>query len=778
MTALALLAGASLGLGAAAPAKTTWLWLVAALLAVWACSPWRRCAVGQVIAMLLAGMAYTSLHARTWEQLRVSVPGTDARVLVEGRVLGVPERWHGTWRFDLDAALVEGHVIEAIGSEAATDAAHGEVRLRRMRLQWRAEGAGPRAGERWRLLVRLLPLEQTRNFVGGDAARHAFRDGVHGAGRVLPSARNQRLSLASQSVQGVRARIATRVHESIADPDASALVTALAVGLTGGLSLDQWRVFNATGTTHLVAISGLHVTLFAWLAFRAARGVWRWLPPGICDRAPFAYGLGLLAALGYSLLAGLSVPTLRTWLMLAFYVAGRLATRHVAPGRLWSLALIGVLAMDPLAPLAAGFWLSFVAVGVLMFLGDAGTGHGGLGARAASWLRLQVAVTLALAPLCLAVFGSGSSLGVVVNLVAIPLVSFLFVPVVLAGALAAWLLPEMAPPIFALASGLYDACWPALAWCADLPSASWRVSPPPWWYVLGTLAVGVGLCRWPLLLRMSAACAALPLWFTAPASPPRDQAWVDVLDAGRGSVVLVRTRTRSLLFDTGEAWQTRGRRMRELVLPALDEANLHVDVLLLPALDEDRAAAAAALWQRGVGSLIVGGGWTGSVMPVTLCRDSRWAWDGVQFESIVSGDGGACHLRVASGAGSMLLAGELDAASARERLSRPPALEAGAWVVTPRGDRDAVLSRWIEAAGPALVVAAGGVEGAHSRARVLEHWGRAASRVLDTHRDGAVRLSLDAAGVRVRAVAAEARYPFVWRRALRYDPAAARRDIR
>jgi len=193
----------------------------------------------------------------------------------------------------------------------------------------------------------------------------AFRDGVHLHARVLPSVLNTRLALAAPSIDAVRARIATRIASRVADPDAAGLITALAVGLTDGMSTDQWRVFNATGTTHLVAISGMHVTLFALLAFAAARRLWRLLPGRALEREPFALLAGIAAAGGYALLAGFSVPTQRTWLMLAVFAGARLGARPLDAARTWSLALILVLLLDPRAPLAAGFWLSFVAVGVI-----------------------------------------------------------------------------------------------------------------------------------------------------------------------------------------------------------------------------------------------------------------------------------------------------------------------------------------------------------------------------------------------------------------------------
>ncbi len=165
---------------------------------------------------------------------------------------------------------------------AIVDPASTDPRLRRARLAWRNAPVAPRVGERWRWLVRLAPVYGRRNFTGIDNERAAFRDRVQLAGRVLPAALNARLTLANSSIDTLRARVAARIAEHVADPDAAALLTALAVGLTPGMSADQWRVFNATGTTHLVAISGLHVTLFAMLALIAARALWRCPPfPGL-----------------------------------------------------------------------------------------------------------------------------------------------------------------------------------------------------------------------------------------------------------------------------------------------------------------------------------------------------------------------------------------------------------------------------------------------------------------------------------------------------------------
>ncbi len=505
---------------------------------------------------------------------------------------------------------------------------------------WRDAAFVPRPGERWRLLVRLAPLRDVHNFAGADPARHAFRDGVHFAGRVLPSTLNTRLALASPSVDTLRARVALAIREEVADPDAAALLIALAVGLADRLSADQWRVFNATGTTHLVAISGLHVTLFALLAFVAARHLWRWLPwVRRVDREHFAMLLGLAAAGGYALLSGFAVPAQRTWLMLAIFACARLGARHAGAGRVWSLALVAVLCTDPRAPLSAGFWLSFVAVGVILMSSTATTAapeSATITSRLANLVRLQCAIVLALAPLTFAVFDGLSMAGLVVNLVAIPLVSFVLVPLVLAGTLAVFVAPGSCHVFFGVAALLYEWLWPALTCAADFDFSLWRATPAWWWYPYAMLAALILLRRWPLSLRVSAACAALPLMFSAPRLPEPGTARISVLDAGRGAATLVFTHSHVLLFDTGDSWNTRGARLRQWVLPALDARERdHIDVLVLPSLDRDRAQAVATLaFERGVRAVVVGGGWPANSLPVRTCTDSQFHWDGVRIPDL------------------------------------------------------------------------------------------------------------------------------------------------
>lgn len=751
---LLLLAGVLSGLAAVGLPPVTWMYTGGLCAALVLLTPLRQGSTARCLAWLLLGLSMACASTREWQMLKLRPPSNDARVLLDARVETVPSRAGAELRFDAQVQILAGPGA-------------GDGRTRRARLTWRDSPVEPGVGERWHLVARLGAAQPSRNFQGVDAARLAFRDRVHLHAQVLSATLNQRVAPGAAPVDELRAHIARRIGEHIADPDAAGLITALAVGLTGGVSSDQWRVFNATGTTHLVAISGLHVTLFAMLVLWMARAAWRWIPHAHrCPREPFALLLALAAAGGYTLLAGFSVPAQRTWLMLAVFTVARLAARVVPGARTWSLALLVVLLVDVFAPLAAGFWLSFVAVGVIIFMESTALTPAPRPRRA---LTLQLSIMLALAPLTLAVFGNVSLVGLAVNLLAIPVVSFVFVPLVLAGALASWLLPGADSSVYAAAAALYAWLWPALVWAADLDFAQWRVAAPQWWYALAAPAALLLLRRWPAALRVTAVAAVLPLTCGPTRLPASGALQVSVLDAGRGSAVLLATHSHVLLFDTGDSWNMHGTRLARLVLPALDALEVQrVDLLVLPALTADRAQAAALLAsERQLRRILVGGGWPATSLPVETCRDSSFIWDGVAFQFLAAGQRREfCVLRVTVGEFHLLLAGDLDGDAERALAARlPPKAIASELVFMARQASSLASSpRWIEAMGADWVIASGGIADSKSRAQALARWRATGARVLDTHADGGIEIGIGTHGITTLALARSARHPFAWRR--------------
>jgi len=358
----------------------------------------RRSTGWPVVGLLLVSATVTAAVA--WDRLAQRWPqrSSGERVLAMVTVDSLPATQGGALGFEAEVQVVAPRSLQ---------------RSLRLQVTWRdAPRPMPRVGERWWLVLRVDALPVVRNPGGFDVSRAALRSDIDGRATVVTVSSNRRIYAAGRGLDPLRERIEGAIRDTVEDRDAAALFAGLAVGATGTMTREQWQVFAATGTTHLVAISGMHVTLFAWLAAGAARRLWslgaararRRAPP--IGREPFAAVIGTTAALGYALLAGFGIPTQRTVVMLAVWWLMRLGGRERSGFEVLGWALLAVLALDPLAPLSSGFWLSFGAMAVLL-AGDLEKGGVTPGAVRAL-LVTQWRVGIALAPLTLAWFGSVS----------------------------------------------------------------------------------------------------------------------------------------------------------------------------------------------------------------------------------------------------------------------------------------------------------------------------------------------------------------------------------
>lgn len=623
-TALGFLCGALL---AFAPLEPYGVYAGMTLLAVamGAAHAWSRGWVRAtaMAAALLTGFAYTAVHTSAAMAARWPASREGERVLAEARILTIPVARESGTSFDASLAL---------------DPRAGGARLT-ARLVWAHPRTVPQVGETWQLAVRLRAPRGLLNPAGPDMERVWFREGIDALGSVLPStALNARLDADAAPLDRLRARIARRIAATVPDRDAAALLAALAVGVTGELSRDQWRVFNATGTTHLVAISGMHVTLFAVLAIAAARRLWRALNT-LHERLPretFAALLGITAAFGYALLAGLSVPTQRTLVMLSAWRLARAAARAQGLLHAFAIALVVVIVLDPFAPLSSGFWLSFVAVAAIMLTSGARIG------RARWWheaARVQVAVTIALVPVTLAAFGGVSLASLVVNVLAIPLFTLLLVPLTLAATASLAVVPSIADFGFAAGAWGYAQAWPWLEVAAAWPFALVTLAPPAWAWLVIVPATAIAILPWPGRLRATAVAALVPLVAAAPLAPGSSQVAITVFDVGHGQAAVIRTLHEVVIFGTGDSFGTGGRRMARVVVPWLRMQRItRVDRLILPQLRGDHASGAAELVAAlEVGEILVPRPWPGGPEHVALCA-GRARWSSVPARFAVTAD--------------------------------------------------------------------------------------------------------------------------------------------
>jgi competence protein ComEC len=563
------------------------------------------------------------------------------RLLVTARITSIPRLADDGWQFE---ALLEFPTA---------------VRLPKLRGQVRGlkrPPVMPQPGERWQLAVTVMTPAQAS---GG---RGALRDGRSVAVRAVTSELNQRLAVAPPSLTGVRADMADRIRAAVKDPAAAALLAALAVGATGDISDAQWRAFSATGISHLVAISGMHVTFFALLCMRLARWLWRFLPTPVLAavrRESFATVVGVVMAGAYALLSGFEVPAQRTLLMLSVFLLARACDRNTSA--CWSLgaALIAVLVFDPLAVLDAGFWLSYAAVlTIVLFVGQrvslAGDWRGGL--------ELQWIITVALLPVTLLFFGLFSLAGLLINPLAIPYFGLLLVPLTLVATLflmipvsaAQW----VAELLLHIAAELATAIWPLLASVSVSSAGQWFATPHLVWFLAAAAVIGlllIPLDRWGRWLLAGTFIA--PFVMASVPLPGAGDLRVTLLPGGIANVIHVSAGGHDLLFGTGETFASAGRHVRSQILPWLDaEGVQYLDRLVLGRSSADRLAGAAVLLQAGRVDTVYA---TAAAMPlppeVQRCRPARWSWGDAIFEHMDWPGEATCALHVRQGKRSALL---------------------------------------------------------------------------------------------------------------------------
>jgi len=430
--------------------------------------------------------------------------------------------------------------------------------------------------------------------------------------------------------------------------------------------------------------------------------------------------------------------------------------RHLGASRSLLLALLLVLLLDPWAVLAPGFWLSFAAVALLFFVGTARLGSGrGWRATLAAWGATQWAVTIGTLPLLLLLFQQFSLVSPLANAIAIPLVSFIITPLALLFVVLPW------PPLLLVAHALLDFLMSGLDWLAAWPM--WEQPAPP---LAATLLAVVGVI-WLLLPRGFPArwlglCLLLPAVFWPAARPAHGEAWVEVLDVGQGLAVVVRTAGHSLLYDTGPLFSAESDAGQRIIVPHLRAQGVRrLDTLIVTHRDKDHSGGVVAVEE----ALPIGRRLSSvpELQPEPCIDGQSWEWDGVRFAILhpVAADyqrqaarsnNMSCVLQVSSAHGSVLLTADIEARDEQALLARGAGrLRSDVLLVPHHGSGTSSTPPFIAAVGAREAIIPVGYRNRfqHPRADVVDR--HAASRLWRTDRDGAVRVSLVAAGLSVSA---------------------------
>lgn len=512
-------------------------------------------------------------------------------------------------------------------------------------VRWYGGPLDLQAGSTWRLRLKLQPPKHQLNPGVHDRERYHLLNRVGAIASVVQNTANRQLA-PGRGLHYLRQRLSVTVRRYIADPQAAALGVALSVGDRQYLDSALRERLHSTGTAHLVAISGLHIGLVAGGVWLLSGLLWR-LAGHAAGRVPAALAgvfPALVAATFYAALAGFALPTRRALLMVALAFAALLLRRRTSPWTILLLALACVLVLDPLAPLGAGMWLSFGAVAALLWVSR---GRPSVGPKYAQYARLQLVLLIALAPLTLLWFGHIAWLAPAANLVAIPFVGSLAVPVLLTGISVSMFQEAVGGFLLAWAGWLLESLDRGLAFLAVLDPETASRAVPPMPLMLFSMAGsfllllprgvpgklgGIGLLMLPLL------------WL--PPAPPAGRADIFMMDAGHGHAMLVRTREHALLFDTGSSYlstelhallRLQGvSKLDRLVLSNARAGSIGgADLLQIPVIDR-----------------------IGEGQPRRCNEVANWNWDGVHFRFLDrEADGlGDCLLSVEAGGDRLLVA--------------------------------------------------------------------------------------------------------------------------
>jgi len=668
----------------------------------------------------------------------------------------------------------------------------------RLAVSWHAPPGAPlpdaKPGQVWRMALVLRQPHGVRNPHGHDAQGRMFALGiratatVRGVPRLL---RDDPWADAGTAIERIRHAVREGMRRALGDRRYAPVLIALALGDQAGVAREDWRIFNRSGITHLVSISGMHVTLIAGLGGALAAFAWRrarWHGAGPAEFLP-AQAVGaaaaLAVALGYCLLAGWGVPARRTFFMLAVVALAAMARLPLSPSRILALAAAAVVLLDPWAPLAPGFWLSFGAVAILLRAAAAATAapawRAGWRARAALLLaefgRTQFVMTLGLVPMLAYLMHQVSLGSPLANAFAIPVVSFLVTPLaLLCAALGA--LPGL--DVLARAAGvaghaIFD--WMMIP-VSGIGASRWAVLDVPAapWPLLGLALAGTAWALqppgWPA--RQAGWLLMLPMLCWRPERPAPGDWTLTALDVGQGGAIVVETATQAWLFDTGPRWSESADAGERVVAPFLRaRGHRRLDGLVVSHADLDHAGGlasvlaalpvrqsyasfdlAALLRQRSDAA--------GVALPARVrhCRAGQaWRVDGVEFRFLhpagepggASGNARSCVLLIRGRAHAALLPGDIGAAQGRRLAPGLPRVDV---VVAPHhGSATSSSPALVAATGAAHAIAQAGRLNRfrHPAPSVQARWLRAGAAFWRTDLHGAIVATSGPGGLHIAA---------------------------
>lgn len=703
-------------------------------------TPWLFCFI--LCAILGYGYAvFTAQRILSW-----GLPGA-----LEGKVVTITGVIASLPHIQLDQASFEFNL----------QSLEGKVQQTRLRLLWFHYPANVALtpGSNWQFQVRLKKPHGLVNPGSFDYEKWLFARGIRATGYILSGAQqpaSNNFSLRDIN-EKFRQRLQLKIQHTLEGEVTAGLITALIMGAQSGITPQQWQVMQATGTNHLMAIAGVHISFVAGFIYFLVNFLWRrsqrcmlWMP------APLAAACGsLVAAVCYSALAGFALPTQRALLMLILFMLGLFLRRQLSVWNAFTLALLLVLVVDPLATFTVSFWLSFGAVFAILYGVSGRVCPGGWWWK---YMRVQWVITLGLIPISLMLFQQTSLVSFLANTLAVPAVGILVLPLCLSGALILLIWPLAGHWLLVAAAKIIAVIWWLLAKLAQSPAAIWQQSIDyPW--ILATTIIAVLLLLAPrgLPVRWLGALWLLPLLYYRAPAPGVGEVWLTLLDVGQGLSVVIRTQHHTLIYDTGPKMGLQDDAGSRVIVPFLHHLDIkRLDMLMVSHGDSDHIGGAfSVLAVMPVAQIITSVPERFAPGSAQLCRQGQiWRWDQVVFrvlypppELLHQDNNSSCVLAISqNNQPTLLLTGDIEKPAEYYLLQHAQNLLSAKILVAPHhGSNTSSSVAFVNAVHPKYVLFPVGYKNRYHfpSPMVLMRYQRILALLLDTVSGGAITLRLN-----------------------------------
>ena len=692
--------------------------------------------------------ALINAHHRLNQQLPKVLEGKT--LIAKGRIVSIPEFHQYAFRFDF--------LINSIETSVPI---HYPLRVRINGYLYKNSSklANFKKGEIWQLAIRLHRPRSFWNPGSFDYQAALFQQNIRATGYIREKFTPHLIQQAGAYyfIDSLRQKLSTNVKKALQKYPLPGLINALTTGIRTEVTNKQWQVMRGTGTNHLFAISGLHIAFIA--------GIIYWIIHFFYSRIPYAAlwiptsqmaaVCTLLCAIFYSALAGFALPTQRALLMLAVFSLAILQRRHFTSWHAFNIALLLILILEPFAVLSSSFWLSFMAV-ALIFYAVSNRIRPIKNWRALC--RIQFTVSLGLIPLSLLFFQQISWIGFAANLLAIPWVGFLILPLSLLGSLITLANSVWGAYVLVLAERLLELLWQLLSFFSEIPLAQYHCFlSTPWLIFTSLFGLLIILAAKGIPARWLGLIWILPLFFWQAQVPKKGDIWLHLLDVGQGLASVVRTQHHVMIYDTGPRLSASFDAGKMVVLPFLEKIGAQkINLLMISHGDNDHSGGAGIILQQiPVDSVL-------SSIPkkflpkkVSLCKEKiSWQWDGVTFEVLYPpvnqgylGNNSSCVLKISNSLQSILLVGDIEKLAENYLVHHERKDLASTVLVVPHhGSKTSSSIDFLNQVQPRYALFSTGYRNRFKFPHkiVLERYQRLRSKIYNTAIDGAITLKLDA----------------------------------